>query len=83
MNPTHVVVEGQLKPDGTLQLDGKVALPPGRVRVTVEASPPEAVPSNRPMTLAEQFSDVIGILSDLPADFAENHDHYLHGTPKK
>jgi len=24
-----------------------------------------------------------GILKDLPADFAENDDHYLHGAPKR
>jgi hypothetical protein len=26
---------------------------------------------------------VIGIAKGLPADLAENHDHYLHGRPKK
>ena len=24
-----------------------------------------------------------GCLPDLPADFAEQHDHYIHGTPKR
>ena len=24
-----------------------------------------------------------GIFKDLPTDFAENHDHYIHGTPKR
>jgi hypothetical protein len=24
-----------------------------------------------------------GALSDLPADFAAEHDHYIHGTPKR
>ncbi len=32
-----VVVEGVLLPDGTLVLDRKPELPPGRVRLTVEA----------------------------------------------
>jgi hypothetical protein len=42
-------------------------------------SPPEAeIP-----TLAERLKDFIGILEDLPGDSAENHDHYLYGTPKK
>jgi hypothetical protein len=31
-----VVLEGMLKPDGTLELDGRPALPPGRVRVRLE-----------------------------------------------
>jgi hypothetical protein len=24
-----------------------------------------------------------GCLTDLPADMAEQHDHYIHGTPKR
>jgi hypothetical protein len=31
-----MIVEGTLKPDGTLELDQKPKLSPGRVRVTVE-----------------------------------------------
>jgi hypothetical protein len=33
-------------------------------------------------TLAERLQNVIGIVDDLPADMAQNHDHYLHATPK-
>ncbi|MBI1916313.1 MAG: hypothetical protein HYS12_16515 [Planctomycetes bacterium] len=36
MSPTQVEVQGTLQPDGTLVLDEKPALPPGRVRVTVQ-----------------------------------------------
>jgi len=32
---------------------------------------------------AEVFGDVIGSVDDLPPDMAENHDHYIHGTPKR
>ncbi len=34
-------------------------------------------------TLYERLKDFIGIADDLPEDLAENHDHYLHGRPKK
>ena len=34
-----IVLEGVLKPDGTLELWSHPALPPGRVRVTLEAAP--------------------------------------------
>ncbi len=37
MNAARDVVEGTLKPDGSLELAGRFRLPPGRVRVTVEA----------------------------------------------
>jgi hypothetical protein len=45
MSPTTACVEGTLKPDGTLDLDEKVALPAGRVRVTVEALPADQGPT--------------------------------------
>jgi hypothetical protein len=34
-----IVIEGTLKPDGTLELDGKVNLPPGRVQLIVQPLP--------------------------------------------
>ncbi len=36
MNSTHVVVEGTLREDGSLVLDGKLNLPPGRVQLIVQ-----------------------------------------------
>jgi hypothetical protein len=36
MTATSVEVQGTLRPDGTLVLDHKPDLPPGRVRVTVQ-----------------------------------------------
>ena len=64
--------------------NGKVVLPPGaqlpsgtRVRV-------EPLPSGEPgPSHAEVLKDYIGIFDDLPRDLARNHDHYIHGTPKK
>jgi hypothetical protein len=37
MNVSQVVVQGTLKSDGTLELDEKPDLPPGRVQVTLQA----------------------------------------------
>jgi 50S ribosomal subunit-associated GTPase HflX len=39
MNATSVTVPGVVKPDGSLELEGKVPLPPGKVQVTVQAVP--------------------------------------------
>ena len=39
MSATPVVLQGTVKPDGTLELDGKVPLPPGKVSVTLEPAP--------------------------------------------
>ena len=35
MSLTEAVIEGTLKPDGTLELDEKPKLPPGRVKVVL------------------------------------------------
>jgi hypothetical protein len=39
-----VIVQGTLKPDGTLELDQKPSLAPGRVQVIVQPLPPPTVP---------------------------------------
>ncbi len=61
---------------GSVVLDEAVVLPEGtQVRIEPLAGAGK--------TLAERFSDLIGCVSDLPSDMAENHDHYIHGTPKR
>lgn len=46
MVPQQVVVHGFLRPDGTLEIDERVALPPGPVSVTV-ASTVSAAPQEK------------------------------------
>ncbi|MGO9271262.1 MAG: hypothetical protein ACLQOO_13570 [Terriglobia bacterium] len=57
--------------------NGTVVLPP-------EANLPEGtevrVEPVAPKTLAERLKDVIGTVHGGDPDWAENHDHYLHGT---
>ncbi len=36
----------------------------------------------RRRTLYELLKDFDGLVADLPADFAAQHDHYLYGSPK-
>lgn len=64
--------------NGVIVLDRPVELPEG-AEVTVQpVSEDRSVP-----TLNERLKDVIGIAEGLPADMAENHDHYIHGAPKR
>lgn len=63
---------------GVVVFDGGPALAEG-AKVRVEVVEEEAGPA----TLAERFASVIGIVEGLPDDLAENHDHYLHGQPKR
>ncbi len=39
MPANTVVIQGLVKPDGTLELEGKVPLPPGKVSVTLQPMP--------------------------------------------
>ena len=45
MSLREVVIEGTLKPDGTLVLNEKPSLPPGRVRVVVQTVPEKSPPT--------------------------------------
>jgi hypothetical protein len=63
--------------DGVVVLPPEVQLPEG-TQVRVEAINPSPV-----RTLADRLEGVIGISKGLPQDLAENHDHYLHGQPRK
>jgi len=46
MSASAVVVQGVVKPDGTLELEGKLPLPAGKVQVTVQPMP--ELPANDP-----------------------------------
>ena len=63
--------------DGKVVLPPEVQLPSGtRVRV-------EPLPAEEQGSLADALRDYIGIFDDLPSDLARNHDHYIHGAPKR
>ena len=36
-----------------------------------------------PPMWGQALLEIAGTAEGLPTDFAENHDHYLHGTPKR
>ncbi len=65
-------------------LKGTVILPP-EVKLAdgtqVRVEPLEEASALEPV--GKKLLALAGILKDLPADFAENHDHYIHGTPKR
>ena len=69
--------------NGVVVLDPPAELPEGavvEVSLIDSASGPDEAEGQ---TLYEQYKDVIGIAEGLPSDLARNHDHYLHGQPKK
>ena len=62
--------------NGTIKLPPEVNLPDG-TEVKIE---PVAMPKR---TFGEEFKEFIGAWKDGPEDLADNHDHYLYGTPKR
>jgi hypothetical protein len=72
---------GRVK-DGVIVLDPPVVLPEGAV-VEVATVPAGAPDTPSTPTLAQRYAAVIGIIEGLPCDLAENHDHYIHGTPRR
>lgn len=63
---------------GAVVLPPDVKLPEGtRVRVEPLDEPVKDMP------VGNWLLRFAGVVKDLPPDFAENHDHYIHGTPKK
>jgi len=79
-----MTVNGHIE-NGKIVLDEFAPLVNGtKVRIELLASnSDEATDTEDGPTLYDQFKPIIGIVKDLPPDFARNHDHYLHGQPKK
>jgi hypothetical protein len=63
--------------NGVIVLPANVTLPEG---TEVEVTAVQPVDQS---TIGKRLLKFSGIVTDLPADFAEQHDHYIHGTPKK
>jgi hypothetical protein len=61
-------------PEGTEVLVQAVGEPAGTGDRAAQASTP---------TLYERYKGFIGAAEGLPEDFADEHDHYIHGTPKR
>lgn len=75
---------GKVK-DGIVVLDEPGALPEG-AKVSVRILKDRGGPGSgetRPKSLYERLEPIVGIAKGLPRDLARNHDHYLHGRPRK
>jgi ssDNA-specific exonuclease RecJ len=72
-----MAIEGTVT-NGMIVLDAPQVLPEG-ARVEVVLKPP----AEQPKTLREILLESAGSMTDLPVDFAAQHDHYIHGTPKR
>ena len=64
--------------NGAVVFDAPVTLPDG-TRVDVVVKPPTENPEPTLLGLLK----LAGTAKNLPPDFAEEHDHYIHGTPRR
>jgi hypothetical protein len=67
--------------NGVIVLDEGAPAPPEGARLRIEVIAETSGPRGR--TLAERLASVIGRAEGLPPDLAEQHDHYIHGQPKR
>jgi hypothetical protein len=68
--------------NGNIVFDPPVMLPEGaKVRVVVDES--SATADGSQATLYDRLQHLDGAVTDLPADFAAEHDHYIHGAAKR
>jgi hypothetical protein len=75
--------------NGAIVLDGGEQLPEGaRVEVALKEPEPRAADNVRARpkaasALGEALMKLAGTAVGLPEDMAAQHNHYLHGTPKR
>lgn len=64
----------------TIKLPPGVHLPDGTaVRIETE----QVAPSEKKENALAWMAEFVGCIDTLPEDFAAEHDHYIHGTPKR
>jgi hypothetical protein len=70
--------------DGQVILSDPLPLPNGTtVKVEAIVAEPQTRPvADRSGAMLDRYRSVVGKI-DLPVDAAEQHDHYLYGTPKR
>ena len=76
-----MLLEGTVH-DGVIVLNEPEKLPEGAVVEFEVKAITAAARSGQKPTLAERLLKHAGTVPDLPSDLAEQHDHYIHGTPK-
>jgi hypothetical protein len=72
------ILTGEVR-NGVVVFDPGAAPPPEGTKVSIE-------PVDRDEEVADlsrRLLSIAGMAKGLPADLAEQHDHYIHGTPRR
>ena len=73
----------------TATYDGRVLVPtepldlPKGAKLQLRVDIPDELNPQLPGESLSGLLSFSGIMEGFPSDFAQNHDHYLHGTAKK
>lgn len=70
---------GQVK-NGIVVLEGTSSLPEGTI---VRVEPVSPAPQDRGESVFDRLEKLAGTAKGLPPDLSRNHDHYLHGHPRR
>ncbi len=68
--------------DGKVVFDAPNTFPDG-TRVEVNVTVPSPPSGLQTIPLGKRLNRLAGLATDLPPDFADEHDHYIHGTPRR
>ena len=68
---------------GVIVLDAKAKLPDGTKVEVHPVKKPVRSSNLSPRARLAKLDRIIAQMPPLPADFAAEHDHYIHGTPKR
>jgi hypothetical protein len=82
LGEANMIYRGHIQ-NGVVVFDGNVSLPDGTA-VNIEPIPESQPQDNHAdSSFVERLESVVGSIDDLPADFAAQHDHYIHGTQRQ
>ncbi|MCY3024248.1 MAG: hypothetical protein NTW87_35170 [Planctomycetota bacterium] len=68
---------------GVVVLEKPDLLPEGTVVRVEPVTEPNEAEKKALLSLSGKLLRLAGTAKGLPPDMARNHDHYIHGTPKK
>jgi hypothetical protein len=72
---------GQVQ-NGVVVFDASPPPIPAGTKVQITAQSSDEVAEQDAPTLYDRLKPIVGSIQGLPEDFAEQNDHYIHGTPK-
>ena len=78
-SPSHALTGSACFRNGVVVFDPGAIPPPEGTRVSIESVERD----EEVLDLSRRLLAIAGMVKGLPADLADQHDHYIHGTPRR